>query len=591
MKWIGQHIWDFISRFRNDVYLEDLTESAQDHVVGIDTNGKLYKQDVSTGDITSVTAGDALTGGGTSGAVTINHEDTSSQASVDNSGSTFIQDVTLDTYGHVTGLTSVAVPTLNQNTTGQAGTVATITGLAPDTATTQATQPNITTMTGFLGGTANALITDDGDGTVTSESSLIYTTSFGTALTMSSVLPVININNTNNDSGGGALRLQNLRGSGGHNPLSINDKLGTIQFSGGDSLGTFTNYAMIYGDVRSSTNTDEAGRLYLQVATSDGTTTALQNGLLLTGDPTGNKIDVDLGNGGTSTTTIAGTLTMGTTAAMTNAGLLSVAAQTNITSLGTLTNLQVDDVNINSNIIGNVGGDLSVLSSGDLFLSGATNVVVQAGRLDISGTSASAGHVNLYEDTDNGTNAIKLIGPTSCSDQTITLPDATGTVALTDTARSFINLRQDDLYIQFMSQQNRWYGTRAGTSIGTGSTLDGVGINNRVAILNSGFTATRNCTLHRVQITFYPSQTHDLEFEILKIPFVNDSTSLITAAKMTHTDCDGSYTANRNYTKTFTITGGNTLTAGQGIIFALRRTTAGSTPFINGMLIGEIEMT
>lgn len=60
--------------------------------------------------ITGVTAGDGLAGGGTSGAPTVTHGATSSQASVDNSGSTFIQDVTLDTYGHVTGLTSVVVP-------------------------------------------------------------------------------------------------------------------------------------------------------------------------------------------------------------------------------------------------------------------------------------------------------------------------------------------------------------------------------------------------------------------------------------------------------------------------------------------------
>ena len=46
MKFIGQHIYDLISRFRNDVYLESVSESAQDHVVGIDSNGKLYKQDV-----------------------------------------------------------------------------------------------------------------------------------------------------------------------------------------------------------------------------------------------------------------------------------------------------------------------------------------------------------------------------------------------------------------------------------------------------------------------------------------------------------------------------------------------------------------
>lgn len=45
MKWIGQHVWDFISRFRGDVYLENVAESTQSHIVGIDSDGKLYKQD------------------------------------------------------------------------------------------------------------------------------------------------------------------------------------------------------------------------------------------------------------------------------------------------------------------------------------------------------------------------------------------------------------------------------------------------------------------------------------------------------------------------------------------------------------------
>lgn len=62
----------------------------------------------------TVSAGSGLTGGGdfttdqaTNETITISHADTSSQASVDNSGVTVIQDVTLDPYGHVTGLTSV----------------------------------------------------------------------------------------------------------------------------------------------------------------------------------------------------------------------------------------------------------------------------------------------------------------------------------------------------------------------------------------------------------------------------------------------------------------------------------------------------
>ena len=70
------------------------------------TNGAGYT--TSVGDITGVTAGSGISGGGTSGTVTVSHADTSSQGSVNNSGTTFIQDITLDTYGHITGLTSVA---------------------------------------------------------------------------------------------------------------------------------------------------------------------------------------------------------------------------------------------------------------------------------------------------------------------------------------------------------------------------------------------------------------------------------------------------------------------------------------------------
>ena len=58
----------------------------------------------------SINAGSGLTGGGTLEADrTISHADTSSQASVNNSGNTFIQDITLDGYGHITQITSASV--------------------------------------------------------------------------------------------------------------------------------------------------------------------------------------------------------------------------------------------------------------------------------------------------------------------------------------------------------------------------------------------------------------------------------------------------------------------------------------------------
>ena len=56
----------------------------------------------------AISAGAGLSGGGDLTAnITISHADTSSQASVDNSNGFVIQDITLDTYGHITGLGSV----------------------------------------------------------------------------------------------------------------------------------------------------------------------------------------------------------------------------------------------------------------------------------------------------------------------------------------------------------------------------------------------------------------------------------------------------------------------------------------------------
>jgi hypothetical protein len=61
MKWIGQHIYDLVARFRNDVYLEDLSTTTETNVLVVDSDGKISKTTVITGDVTGVTAGDNIT--------------------------------------------------------------------------------------------------------------------------------------------------------------------------------------------------------------------------------------------------------------------------------------------------------------------------------------------------------------------------------------------------------------------------------------------------------------------------------------------------------------------------------------------------
>ena len=58
MKWIGQHIWSFITRFRNKVYFEDLEPLAETTALVVDADGKVGTNSLSGG-------GGSLPAGGT----------------------------------------------------------------------------------------------------------------------------------------------------------------------------------------------------------------------------------------------------------------------------------------------------------------------------------------------------------------------------------------------------------------------------------------------------------------------------------------------------------------------------------------------
>jgi len=89
------------------------------------------------------------------------------------------------------------------------------------------------------------------------------------------------------------------------------DDLGTISFFGDDSGQNQTAFAKIVGEVSEADNTDEAGKLSFFVAESDGTNTALTAGLVLEGEhATDGEVDVTIGAGAASQTTVAGHLNL-----------------------------------------------------------------------------------------------------------------------------------------------------------------------------------------------------------------------------------------------------------------------------------------
>ena len=90
--------------------------------------------------------------------------------------------------------------------------------------------------------------------------------------------------------------------------------------------------------------------------------------------------------------------------------------------------------------------------------------------IDLKNADTSAGFIKFFEDSDNGTNAVTLIGPAATGDVTITLPATAGTVALTSTAQGAIATA----------------GNTGSGSIGVGDTLQALGTTNEINVDAAG---------------------------------------------------------------------------------------------------------
>ena len=360
-KWIGQHIFDLVAKFRSDVFLNDISSStiASGGHLGLDSNNKIVKAQIDHDALTNFLAAEHVDWAGASAGTihstnipTLNQNTTGSAATLTNArdfrtslsstsavsfdgsanvspgvngtlalgnggtGQTTAQAALNALAGAVTdgrflqgngsniilgAISASDVPTLNQDTTGssasctgQAATVATIAGLAPNTATTAAAQTNITSLGTLTGLTVGGDLTVNGD-TITFESTAAND-------------PTITIQNTSDDTNSPRLRFFKRREDGGALQAGEDgDGAGEILFNSYNDNSTpgGKNYAKIEGFIHDATNGQESGQLKLQVASHDA---GVETGILLTGGSVDAEVDVTIGNGTASVTSIAGSL-------------------------------------------------------------------------------------------------------------------------------------------------------------------------------------------------------------------------------------------------------------------------------------------
>lgn len=118
----------------------------------------------------------------------------------------------------------------------------------------------------------------------------------------SSSVPVFEIKNTSDNGTSAELKFNNTEAA---DAGADGDDLGRITFYGQDDNSSNIKFAEILAEVADASNGDECGKISLLVAENDGNNTA---GLILTGSTTDGEVDVTIGAGSASTTTVKGNL-------------------------------------------------------------------------------------------------------------------------------------------------------------------------------------------------------------------------------------------------------------------------------------------
>ena len=130
--------------------------------------------------------------------------------------------------------------------------------------------------------------------------------------------PVISLTNTHNGAEGATIKL--VKDPGDDSPAD-DDQIGVVIFEGKDSGDVDTTYGQLAVQSADVTGGAEQGDMFLQVAANDGTPTT---GLKLAGGASAGVVNVVLGGGAGSTTTVVGNLTVSGTTTTVNSTTMTV---------------------------------------------------------------------------------------------------------------------------------------------------------------------------------------------------------------------------------------------------------------------------
>ena len=389
IKWISQHIVSLVARFRNDVYLEDLTTTTETNVLVVDSVGKISKSTSVAGDLTSIVAGTGLSGTGLTGPIPTLSVD-AAQTGVTSLG-------TLSSLA-VTSSSTIGVPTVK------------IDAQDADKDALYIDATDLTTGHGLTiasdAAKSNTALHVDGDfsGNADNASSVGIKSYWhkNSGLVSQQNLFAVGILSEMDDNAGNnansAVLLTAFKGvvdstsSTGNNwntglelvvtDGSLNTGILLNVENGGDDIKMVSNgdtgdYCTIatttHGATTITTVDDDATAAHFEIA-ADGDITLDSAGQIKLEPVAGNNILLD-GTIAVDAGVVTGATSITSTAFV---GTLSTAAQPNVTSLGTLTSLLVDNIHINANSINTVSGDLAIVATGNNITVDTDNFTIES---------------------------------------------------------------------------------------------------------------------------------------------------------------------------------------------------------------------